>query len=276
MSTATVTAYKGHHWPTARVFVQGRTGSEIVASIMSTARTEKILWFDLGRVDVAAPPLMFALEELSRLRREHLYGLSFRAAVEGELTASQAQLLANAGVRFVHVTGLDTFLQHVQTVKLLHAVAIDLSWDLALVPDGGDAELAATMAKMHHLPPPATVPHQTNPIADAVIRWKDAHTPWTLTYARGADFLRIRDRRAGTYEWTFTTLSARQAETFLFCEETRAFDDIACMVPSVPRVKLRGFLDSLVDRNLMCRAGDRYQALAIRRKLEERWTTAEY
>jgi hypothetical protein len=114
-------------------------------------------------------------------------------------------------------------------------------------------------------------------LEDAVAAWRDRNVPWTLTYARGPGFMRIFDRRRGPLDWTFIVLNAQQAEFLLFCDEARSLDEVALRAPGTPRDQVRRFLEGLVQRGVVALTGDRrFLNLAVRRRLEERWASADY
>jgi len=86
-----------------------------------------------------------------------------------------------------------------------------------------------------------------------------------LSYGDGGDFLVVRHRRAGA-EPVSHRLEGASREIYLYCVRHRGLPSILRRFSRFSAEQVTGFLDSMVDKKLMFREGDRYLSLAARRK----------
>jgi hypothetical protein len=276
------------HWQNASV-------GDATRSVLTQAQSHKIMEFDLGEIDFDQIDPTPLLTELAGMRSREMYGLRFSSTIRSALGQRNASLLRDAGVYSVLVDlasvksdcdGQELVLanlKQMEVVKVLHECGISADWGIL----GYDREQSPTVCSdlieafesMFHLPPPrepsstsSSNKHGDHPLSSCISRWREVHTPWTLTYARGPGFVRIFDRRSRTSEATFFTLRSQQAEIFLFCQIGRSLKSINDRVPGLILNKLQSYLEILVTRGLMCCIPSQYyQSLPVRRRLEEHW-----
>ena len=86
-----------------------------------------------------------------------------------------------------------------------------------------------------------------------------------LSYMDGGDFLIIK-RRFNKGQNELHRLRGTSREIYLFCDTTKHFKKIAQRFSNIGQEKLLGFLNSLVDKKIMFKEGNRFLSLAVKLK----------
>jgi hypothetical protein len=267
---------------------------DAVDKMLALAKLYKTLRFHLGEIRFDSDRQKKTLSDLAGLREEHWYGFSFECVLGSWPSSEDAELLERAGVRLVKldlsrfepsvITEMDIGdinLLQIETVRYLFAAGIDVSWRL-LDSGLGLREKVDGLSALYHLPSPdgviALAPPEESEMGDliaAIEKWRQSDCRGLLTFAQGPGFIRVFDRRLKP-DWTFINLTSLQTEIFLMCEKTRSFEEIAEAAPETRADKLLAFLNTLIERRVLWGHNNKYLNLSIRRKIEERWASADY
>lgn len=275
----------------------GADGAGAVRELLALSARYRVLRFELGALDLADAAVTGFLAEVAGLRRDGLYGFEFRCSTGFDVTRDQAALLAGAGVttvriavdavRSAHESGVNTDqinARMIRSLRRLQDSGVDVRWLLAVdTHRRSELEWVRPRAVSHLAPPQGilalgeVVPGDGHADAMRVTSaWRAAHAPRKLTYGRGPGFVRLLDRRDDADSMTFINLAGAQSELYDACEDGATVTTLTEVFPRLPAESVGRFLDQLVGQDLMLRTCDgRYQTLALRRRLDERWTSAE-
>jgi hypothetical protein len=113
-------------------------------------------------------------------------------------------------------------------------------------------------------------------LSEAIETWAKSYAPNTLTYSKGPSFIRILDRRESLEDWIFVTLNVTQVNVFEGLHNPRTFDEVAELFPLSARTKLATLIDLLIRRGIVCKIGPYLVNVAMRRQIDERWSSGDF
>jgi hypothetical protein len=108
------------------------------------------------------------------------------------------------------------------------------------------------------------------PVVERMKSWERAYKDMrtssggspALSYRDGRDFLLIHQRRPHLAS-VHHRLTGSSREIYLFCRSHRSLRDVVQRFPNLSGDKVQSFLNSMVEKKLMFREGDRLLSLAV-------------
>jgi hypothetical protein len=260
-------------------FYLSRDPKFAVEELMREAASRKHLTFDFGEIVPSQSDTLRFLVELAKVRRDNLYSFVFSCSINNAVSKADSHALKLAGVKKVTILdGLQTDIEQLRTIRRLSEAELEIEWKLTF-PTARFSEVdcfTEQIKNLHHLPPPreirvlGAVRHFAK-LEDATKDWSTVYMPRSLTYARGPNFTRIFDRRAG--KKAFVTLTAHQCTLYHALEEGLSIHELSSIFSGYPLHQIDGLLNTLLQSGLVYRSGTCYLSLAVRRQLEESWTS---